>query len=103
VLQSREGPVSRADLLEDVERVAEVLRREEAVLLLTNDDVAEATEFGLDQLLLRRIVVEGPDGIRVRDSKRRLLAYTAASIGDILDASAETRRQKSAPEPELTT
>jgi glycerol-3-phosphate O-acyltransferase len=74
----QDGAVTRADLLARVMHLTDVLLTRDAVLRLPPQGVAQTVTEGLDPLIARGLVQDGPAGLRTTDAA--ILAFYAASV-----------------------
>jgi glycerol-3-phosphate O-acyltransferase len=77
LLERAGGPMTREALTRAVEPYLQRLAH------TPNGDAAKVVEDGLANLLSRRILREGPDGVRPENDQRALLSYYARSIAHL--------------------
>lgn len=84
VFEDHEAGLSRSDLAQQSQARFAALKAGNAHVHIPRDDIDYAIESGLRQLLMRRIVLEEGDLLRVNPRAQSLLAFYANSIRHLL-------------------
>lgn len=82
-LLASSAPVQRADLVETVCSRISTLRQITPHLRPQENDPAQEVEVAINHLLVRRMIIEAPEGISVNPDELSLVQYYAASIEHI--------------------
>ena len=91
VIEGIQAPMTRADLKAQVSDLAEAMRSRGARVSLTSDNLASAVDSGIDALVLRRLLVEAPEGLTIGPKAPPILAYYANSIRHLAPLEFDTK------------
>ncbi|MGJ8585316.1 MAG: 1-acyl-sn-glycerol-3-phosphate acyltransferase [Marinosulfonomonas sp.] len=84
---TRDAPLSRQDLVQEVLDLSEVLRRQGSCVTFSGEAAEKETEGAINHLLMRQVLRESENGISVVEDQVHLLTYYAEAIGQLLKTS----------------
>ena len=85
VFEDYNGPITRDNLTEAVKERYAALAETHAHMHIPRGDLEYATEAGLRMLLLRRLVIDGPNGLAIEPDQKPVIVFYANSIRHLLE------------------